>query len=164
MLSLTLNRWSFDWQLQIIHADVLFAINGDILIDEPLCIDVGLPALILSALQETKPNRWAPPDQWERMPFFICGCGDPECRGFSFVVSHHRDDELLTLTEVEERQHDIYRVVGEYTVPLADYQACVKQIGHQFLQFVRDLDYRPYYQDTVAVVALLLEQLDTRST
>jgi hypothetical protein len=164
MLLLTLNRWSFDSELQIIHADVLFSIDGDILINEPLCIDVGLPALILSAQQETKPNRWALPDQWERMPFFICGCGDPECRGFSFAVSHHVDEELLTLIEVEERQNDTYRVVGEYTVPLADYRECVKQIGHQFLQFVRDLDYRPYYQDTVAVVALLLEQLDNRST
>jgi hypothetical protein len=154
-----MNKWSFDPQLQIIHADVFLSIDGEILINEPQCIDVGLPALLLSVQQTTQPNRWAPANQWERMPFFICGCGDPECRGFSFAVNHN-DEELITLTEVEERQNDTYRVVGEYTVTLANYREQIKQIGYQFLQFVRDLDYRPYYKDTVAIVDLLVEQLD----
>jgi hypothetical protein len=88
MLLLSLKKWSFDADLQIIHADVKLIIEGQILIDEPLCIDVGLPALLLSACEATEPNRWASHLEWQRMPFFVCGCGDAECRGFSFVVKH----------------------------------------------------------------------------
>jgi hypothetical protein len=159
MFLLAMNKWSHDPELQIIHADVLLTIDGETLINEPLCIDVGLPALLLSAQQATQPNRWAPPEQWERMPFFVCGCGDPECRGFSFAVSH-KDGNCISLIEVEERQHAAYRVVGEYAIPLADYREQVAQIGNRFLHFVQDLDYRPFYKDTVAMASSLLQQLN----
>src|ERR1700688_2993328 len=115
MLLLSLKKWSFDADLQIIHADVKLIIEDQILIDEPLCIDVGLPALLLSACESTEPNRWASHLAWQQMPFFVCGCGDAECRGFSFVVKHV-DETWLQISEVDERIDDHYRIAGEYLV------------------------------------------------
>lgn len=158
MLLLSFNNWSFDIDLQIIHADVKLDIEGQTLIDEPLCIDVGLPALLLSTLNATEPNRWAPAEEWQRMPFFICGCGDAECRGFSFVVKH-LDEAWLMISEVDERQDDHYRVAGEYRVSVREYRQQVAAIGDDFLQFVRDLDYRPYLSETVEVIEALLAKL-----
>jgi hypothetical protein len=158
MLLLSFNNWSFDIDLQIIHADVKLDIEGQTLIDEPLCIDVGLPALLLSALEATEPNRWAPAVEWQNMPFFICGCGDAECRGFSFVVKHLNETWLM-IREVDERQGDDYRVAGEYEVLVEEYRQQVEEIGSHFLQFVHDLDYRPYLAETVEIIEALLAKL-----
>ena len=158
MLLLSFNNWSFDIDLQIIHADVKLDIEGQTLIDEPLCIDVGLPALLLSALEATEPNRWAPATEWKNMPFFICGCGDAECRGFSFVVKHLNENWLM-IREVDERQDDDYRVAGEYEVLVEEYRQQVEEIGSHFLQFVHDLDYRPYLAETVEIIEALLAKL-----
>ena len=158
MLLLSFNNWSFDIDLQIIHADVKLDIEGQTLIDEPLCIDVGLPALLLSALEATEPNRWAPVIEWKNMPFFICGCGDAECRGFSFVVKHLNENWLM-IREVDERQDDDYRVAGEYEVLVEEYRQQVEEIGSHFLQFVHDLDYRPYLAETVEIIEALLAKL-----
>jgi hypothetical protein len=158
MFLLSLNKWSYDPELQIIHADVKLSIQGEVLIDEPLCIDVGLPALLLSASEPTEPNRWASAEEWQRMPFFVCGCGDAECRAFSFVVEHI-DETWLLISEVDERQNDQYRVAGEYKVLAEEYRRQVEDIGYDYLQFVRDLDYRPYFSNTVEVVHGLLKQL-----
>lgn len=70
MFTLSCTNWSWDADLQIIHADVLLKIDGDVLIDEPLCVDVGLPALLYSVTHDAEPNRWGKVDEWERMPFF----------------------------------------------------------------------------------------------
>jgi hypothetical protein len=161
MFLLSLNKWSFDADLQIIHADVKLNIHGDVLIDEPLCIDVGLPALLLSASERTEPNRWASHEEWPLMPFFVCGCGDAECRAFSFVVEHI-DETWLQISEVDERQNDHYRVAGEYKVLIEEYSQQVEAIGRDYLEFVRDLDYRPYLSNTVEVVERLLKQLTDR--
>jgi hypothetical protein len=158
MLLLSLEKWSFDKELQIIHADVKLEIDDHTLIDEPLCIDVGLPALLLSALESTEPNRWAAASEWQRMPFFVCGCGDAECRGFSFVVKH-LDEAWLQISEVDESQDDHYRVAGEYLVLVKEYRQQVAAIGYRFLQYVRDLDYRPYLANTVEIVEDLLAKL-----
>jgi hypothetical protein len=158
MLLLSINNWTLDLELQIIHADVKLEIDSQILIDEPLCIDVGLPGLLLSALEATEPNRWAPAVEWQKMPFFICGCGDAECRGFSFVVKH-LDEKWLRISEVDERQNDDYRIAGEYQVSVEEYRQQVEAIGSYFLHFVRDLDYRPFLEDTVEVVETLLAKI-----
>jgi hypothetical protein len=158
MLLLSMENWSFDADLQIIHADVKLVIEDYICIDEPLCIDVGLPALLLSAIEATEPNRWASSTEWQKMPFFVCGCGDAECRGFSFVVEHV-DESWLKISEVEERFDDDYRIAGEYLVLVEEYRKQVEMIGRQFLQFVRDLDYKPYLPNTVEIVEALLSQL-----
>lgn len=159
MFSLKMDNWSFDADLQIIHADVRLSAEGEELIDQPLCVDVGLPALLLSVLADVEPDRWAPPEQWEKMPFFVCGCGDPDCRGFSFAVEHQSGD-TVKLIEVEEREGDAYRVLGEYNVSLDSYAEQINQAAKTFLTFVKPLDYKPYFKDTVPVVQKLVDQVD----
>lgn len=159
--SLTYRNWSFDAGLQIVHADVRLDIDGETVIDEPLCLDVGLPALLLSALKNVEPDRWAGVDAWTKVPFFICGCGDPECRAFSFVVIH-RSERELELTEVEERQGGAPRRVASYTVDKAEYVRQVRDIAETFLSFVEPLDYRPLYKDTVPTVRRLLDELSLK--
>ncbi|MEW9700640.1 hypothetical protein [Paenibacillus sp. SI8] len=158
MLDIAVNGWSLDKDLQIIQADVRMAVDDDIIIEEPLCVDVGLPALLYSALHDTSPNRFAPADQWERMPFFVCGCGDPECRGFSFTV-RHLDAKLLELSHVEERSNGTYRELESYTLPIAEYTEQALKLGQTYLNYIQGLDYRPYFADTVKVVSELVDQL-----
>jgi hypothetical protein len=158
LFALSCTNWSWDADLQIIHADVRLEADGDILIDEPLCIDVGLPTLLYSVSQDVEPYRWGAADEWMRMPFFCCGCGDPECRAFSFRV-RHIDGKHLELTELEERQQGEPREHNAYIIPLQSYKKEVVVIATQFLSFVEDLDYVPYFADTVQVIEELLEQI-----
>ncbi|NEW08434.1 hypothetical protein GK047_20770 [Paenibacillus sp. SYP-B3998] len=158
MFDLSVKGWSLDKDLQIIQADVQLTVEGNIVVDEPLCVDVGLPAFLYSALHDTKPNRFAPADQWERMPFFVCGCGDPECRGFSFTV-RHLDAKQVELSYVEERGNDTYRELESYIIPSIDYSKQILVIGQAFLQYIEGLDYRPYFADTVNVVSELVDQI-----
>ena len=53
MLNVSVTGWSLDKDLQIIQADVLLAVDDNIIIEEQLCIDVGLPAFLHSALHDT---------------------------------------------------------------------------------------------------------------
>ncbi|CAG7641069.1 hypothetical protein PAESOLCIP111_04203 [Paenibacillus solanacearum] len=152
--------WSFDADLQIIHADVYMEADGEIVIDEPLCVDVGLPALLLSARENVSPDRWANANEWQRMPFFVCGCGDPECRGYSFIVEHRPGEQMIELIEVEERPSQPPRELGRYRVDIREYVPQVEAIGRAFLDFVRPLNYKPYYQQTVDTVKQLLEELE----
>ncbi|TVY09433.1 hypothetical protein [Paenibacillus cremeus] len=158
--TLTCRGWSHDADLQIVHADVYMEAEGEVLIDEPLCVDVGLPALLLSVRENVSPNRWAAADAWHRMPFFVCGCGDPECRAFSFIAQHQESGDRMELIEVEEKQDQPPRGLGKYEVSQANYARQVKAIGETFLEFVEGLDYRPYYKDTVSTVKRLLAELD----
>lgn len=156
MFSLSCSNWSWDKDLQIIHADVRLEIDGDVLVDEPLCVDVGLPALLFSVGHDTVPNRWAPADKWWSIPFFCCGCGDPECRAYSFRVKHIGDD-CIELTELEEREGGEPKELGTYSIPLHAYKAQVEQMARTYVGFVEKLDYRPYFADTVKVVKELLQ-------
>ena len=158
MFELAIKGWSLDKDLQIIQADVHLSVEDSLIIEEPLCIDVGLPALLYSALYNTAPNRFAPADQWERMPFFVCGCGDPECRGFSFVVRHLAEEEV-ELCSVEERTNGTYRELETHVIPTREYRKQIVDIGETYLRFIADLDYRPYFQDTVKVVEELVGQI-----
>ncbi|MGG1517515.1 hypothetical protein ABE504_19030 [Paenibacillus oryzisoli] len=158
MFTLTVQGWSLDKDLQIIQADVHMSADGSVLVEEPLCVDVGLPALLYSTLHDTLPDRFAPADAWERMPFFVCGCGDPECRGFSFVVTHKSSEEI-ELQLVEERSSGGYRELETHIVPWAAYARQIGEIAETYLAFVANLDYRPYYKETVKVVQDLLTQL-----
>ncbi|OMF04410.1 hypothetical protein BK127_34000 [Paenibacillus sp. FSL H7-0331] len=159
LFTLSCTNWSWDADLQIIHADVLLKIDGDVLIDEPLCVDVGLPALLYSVTHDAEPNRWGKVDEWERMPFFCCGCGDPECRAFSFRI-RHSDQGSLELTELEEREHGEPREHSSYTIALQAYRTEVVFMARQFLSHIQGLDYRPYYADTAQVVERLLKQIE----
>jgi hypothetical protein len=159
MFQLQLEHWSFDKDLQLIHADVMLSVDNNIIIEEPLCIDVGLPALLASGLQDTKPNRWASAEDWQLMPFFICGCGDPECRGFSFTVQH-LDSDRISFTWIEERQNGPFREMESYVLDAQDYRKQLLLQGRKFLQFVEDLKYKPYFADTVTVVQNLILRLE----
>ncbi|MFH5181769.1 hypothetical protein ACHHV8_03570 [Paenibacillus sp. TAB 01] len=156
MFLLNCSNWSWDKDLQIIHADVRLEIDGEVLIDEPLCIDVGLPAMLLSISRDTEPNRWAPADEWMSMPFFCCGCGDPECRAYSFRA-RHREEGYIELTELEEREGAPAREQGIYSIPLQAYKSAVEDVAGHYLKFVEELDYRPYFADSVKVVRELLK-------
>jgi hypothetical protein len=158
MFLLQVTNWSFHEELQIIQADVLLEIEGQSVVEEPLCVDVGLPALLLSGLQDTEAFRFSPPEDWMKMPFFVCGCGDPECRGFSFQVKHQANDEVLWI-EIEESETGSRRNVDDFTLPKPVVQAQLILIGEQFLEFIKDKAYQPYFSNTVAVVEGLLEKL-----
>ncbi|TXK84761.1 hypothetical protein FU659_06740 [Paenibacillus sp. N3.4] len=158
MFDVSVTGWSLDKDLQIIQADVHMAVDDSLIIEEPLCVDVGLPAFLYSALHDTEPNRFAPANQWERMPFFVCGCGDPECRGFSFVV-RHLADERVELQSVEERTNGTYRELETHIISSREYGKQVLAIGDTYLQYIKGLDYRPYFADTVKVVEELVNQL-----
>ncbi|WP_159886300.1 hypothetical protein [Paenibacillus puerhi] len=160
--TLSYRNWSFDADLQIVHADVRLDIDGETVIDEPLCIDVGLPALLQSALGDVCPDRWAGVQAWDKVPFFICGCGDPECRGFSFIVGHLTDRPLLELVEVEERQGAEPRTLARYVVDRAAYARQIMTIGEAFLAFVKPLNYKPLYEDTLATVRRLMNELSEK--
>ena len=41
MFDLSIKGWSLDKDLQIIQADVLMAVGDSIIIEKPVCIDVG---------------------------------------------------------------------------------------------------------------------------
>ncbi|MDF2720371.1 MAG: hypothetical protein K0Q59_46 [Paenibacillus sp.] len=158
MFELQINGMSFEDELQIVQADVKLTIDGDTVIEEPLCIDVGLPALLLGGLEPIEPNRFADAGEWEKMPFFVCGCGDPECRGYSFRVKH-RDGLQAEWTLVEESADGAYREFESYTVDLAEVRAQMIRLAEQYVQFVAPLDYRPHLKDTVEIVRTLLERL-----
>ncbi|GAA3409278.1 hypothetical protein ACFFNY_09305 [Paenibacillus hodogayensis] len=158
MFDMQVSRLSFDPDLQIVQADVKLEIDGQSVIEEPLCVDVGLPALLLGGLEDMSPYRWAEAGQWQRMPFFVCGCGDPECRGFSFRVTHV-DAEWAEWTLVEEAEDRSNREYETYVVSLDECRRQLIELGERFLQFVEPLDYRPYFADTVPVVRQLVEWL-----
>ncbi|MBP1993091.1 hypothetical protein [Paenibacillus eucommiae] len=159
MFQLDLDHWSFDKDLQIIHADVRLSISDMIIVEEPLCIDVGLPALLASAFQDHVPDRWAAAEEWSRMPFFVCGCGDPDCRAFSFVIKH-LNDRQLEFTWVEERQGSAYKEMESFKLDADLYREKALSLGKEFLQFVAVLDYRPYMNETVRIVKELVQRLE----
>ncbi|WP_240041438.1 hypothetical protein [Paenibacillus ginsengarvi] len=158
MFNLRMSGMSFDSGLQIVQADVLLSIDGETVIEEPLCIDVGLPALLLSGLEEMEPYRWAPANEWRRMPFFVCGCGDPECRGYSFRVKHTGGGQS-EWTLVEEAEDGTYREHETYRISADECRTQLLELGERFLAFVEPLDYNPYFADTVPVVKELVARL-----
>jgi|GEM_PF-1514628 len=159
MLEIVAERWSLERDLQIIQAEVKLTVDGEVLVEEALCIDVGLPALLYGAFHDVEPNRWAAATEWQRMPFFVCGCGDPECRGFSFRV-RHLDEQRLELTALEERQGDKPRAMERMVLETQAYRQEALRLGRMYLDFVAGLDYRPYFADTVPVVTELVERLE----
>lgn len=157
-MELTFEKLYFHEPLQIVQAEVTMQIGGEEVVAEPLCIDVGLPAMLLSALEETKPNRWASPGEWEKMPFLVCGCGDPECRGFSFESVHEGDTILLR--EVEETGPGETRLLEEYELSLAEYRLAVYRVGRLFVEFMEEKNYKPLYPDTLQTVRQLLTRIE----
>lgn len=158
MFELQVEGLSFDSGLQLVQADVRLRLNGETVIEEPLCIDVGLPALLLGALEDVTPYRWAEATQWERIPFFVCGCGDPECRAYAFTV-RHRAGGLAEWTLVEEAEDGTLREHETYAVSLDECRTQLIELGERFLAYVEPLDYKPYFADTVPIVRKLVERL-----
>lgn len=158
-MKLKFDKLHFHEPLQIVQAEVMMQIDGEEIIAEPLCIDVGLPAMLLSALQDTSPNRWAPPEEWEKMPFLVCGCGDPECRGFSFESVH--EGETIILREVEETGPGKNRILEEYKLPLAEFRQAIYHVGKQFIDFMEGKNYKPLYPETIDTVKRLLIKIES---
>lgn len=157
MFSIRFGKLTLHPELQIVQADVIVELKGERIIDEPLCIDVGLPALMASALGDTVPDRFSNPvEEWRKMPFFVCGCGDPECRGYSFAVRHSGDEVIWT-----ESEQSVSGVLQgqQYHVPVRQYREAVTAAAEQFLAFVDPLDYRPLNGNTVSTIRTLLETL-----
>jgi len=148
---------SHNAELQIVQADVVVTAEGETLIEEPLCVDVGLPALLRSAFEDAAPDRFADAAvEWEKMPFFVCGCGDPDCRAYPFGVRRAGDE--VEWRELEQSPGG-ERTVGVYRIPLQAYRETLLRLGEQFLAFVAPLDYRPLQPATVELVARWTERL-----
>jgi hypothetical protein len=138
---------TFDAGLHLIHADVLLMGDNEI-INEPMCIDVGLPALLHSGISDTLSNRWCDPYHWKEMPFFICGCGDPTCRTFSFSVKH-----------LDETRQKPFRVILSSIVKKNVYQDFILQIGYSFLGVIQNKPYHPHVIHTIDLVKKAIVQI-----
>lgn len=153
---------SHNEELQIVQADVFVAAEGETLVEEPLCIDVGLPALLASGFEDVRPNRFADAaSEWRLMPFFVCGCGDPDCRAMPFGVRHEGD--VVVWTELDQSPSGSERVLGEYRIPAEAYRRALLRLGEQFLAFASTLDYRPLQPETLALVRKWTERLRNAS-
>jgi hypothetical protein len=157
VFKIQLDDLQFDGGLQIIQADLLLEIQQEQVVNESICLDVGMPSLLRSVFHELKPNRWAV-DHWETLPFFICGCGDPDCKAFSFMVQHLSGGEVK-LTEIEENEDGSYRSYGVWRVDLQDYAREIVRVAEQFLEFVEHLDYRPQFPQTVEVIKTYVKKI-----
>ncbi|WP_025026577.1 hypothetical protein [Caldalkalibacillus mannanilyticus] len=158
IFELTYGNLALDQDLQIVQADVLLKIDDEIVIDEALCIDVGLAALVQSCLKTFRPNRWAEEKEWEKIPFFVCGCGDADCRAYSFIVEHISPDEIK-LYEIEERMNQDDRVYQSWTINKREYVEAVLDVAQQFLTFIGPLDYRPLFQERLFILKELVDQV-----
>ncbi len=163
LFQLQYEKWRLDPQLQIVQADVTVTIDGEIVLEESICVDVGMPAMLYSRTHDTTPSRQAAPEEWRRAPFWVCGCGDPACRQlFSLAVRHRTNGEgeepMVELAEVEEREGEEPRETARYRVPAAQYAAEVTKVGSAFARFVAGRDYRPLLANTEAIVRDMLEE------
>jgi hypothetical protein len=169
MFKLQVTNWSHNSELQIVHGNVCLRIGNEVVIDEPLCIDVGLPSLLRSVLEGVVPNRWAPPEEWNKVPFFVCGCGDPECRAYSFIVRYEDERRAdadssreLTLVEVEEAPGQHPRELDAHTISWQAYKEAVLRISREFLDYIEGRDYRPLLTDTIEIVKDLMKQINEK--
>ncbi len=159
MFRLQMSGWAHNRELQIIQADVTLELHGTTLIDEPLCVDVGMPALARSATCNVWPDRFAPSDSWEQAPFFVCGCGDPECRAYLFGVEH-ADADTVRLIELEQSGPGESRELDRFELPVELYRSEVRKAAEQFIAFIEERgDYKPLYPDTYRKVAEELARL-----
>ncbi|WP_438446423.1 hypothetical protein [Gorillibacterium sp. sgz5001074] len=157
MFKLEMKGFRWERELQIIQADVRLLFGGHPIIDEPLCVDVGMPALAASLYEDATPDRFGTLEEWRTKPFFVCGCGDPECRAYSFTVRHLPEEGCVLLAEVEERGGGRYKVLEEMKVEEGEYRRAVSAAMKAFLSFAEELEgYRPLYGGTVERVRALL--------
>ncbi|MGO4270214.1 hypothetical protein AB4Z22_10265, partial [Paenibacillus sp. TAF58] len=63
------------------------------------------------------------------------------------------------LASVEERSNGTYRELETHMIPSLEYRKKVLEVGETYLSFIKDLDYRPYFGDTVKVVEDLVYQI-----
>jgi hypothetical protein len=148
-------------ELHIVQAEVIVEADGETVIDESMCVDVGLPALMLSCFQPTHPNRWASIDEWQSIPFFVCGCGDPECRGISFRTRLLNEGKEIEWVLVEQAEDRSYREQETYVFNLRSYKQQVLLVSDQFLTVIDKEDYRPLMKDTEEVVRRMADNIRT---
>ncbi|WP_127586654.1 hypothetical protein [Paenibacillus koleovorans] len=159
MFRLQFSGMKLDKDLQIIQADVLVEIEGETVVEEAMCVDVGLPALLISCFESTEPNRWAPIDEWRSIPFFVCGCGDPECRAIGFRTRLLPEENEIEWVMVEQAEERAYREQESYRIAIPEYKAQVLNAADSFLTLVEKENYRPLMKETAAVVQGLVERL-----
>ncbi|WP_405461675.1 hypothetical protein [Paenibacillus sp. HJGM_3] len=159
MFRLEIKGMKLEPDLQIVQADVKVEADGEIIIDESMCVDVGLPALLYSGFEPTMPNRWAEIGDWTSVPFFVCGCGDPECRAILFRTQVLEEEGEVEWVLVEQAEDRSYREQELYRFPLRSYREQVLRAAEQFLEVIDGQDYRPLMKDTEAVVRRLTDRL-----
>lgn len=157
MFELKAAGWSFLAGLELVQADILVRIEGETVIDEPLCVDAGLPSLLASAIRDTQPRRFAEPVEWERTPYFVCGCGDASCRAFVFETKH--EGEFIRWIEWEESEFGHARRMDEFLFAASDYRREVLAYAEEFLGFIREHPYRPDLPGHLERIESLAEQL-----
>jgi hypothetical protein len=158
MFEICLEDLFFDADLQIIQAEIQLTINQQEVFHEILCLDVGLPSMVRSVFHELQPNRWAKIADWHELPFFVCGCGDPECKAYSFAV-HHLSTAQIELTELEEQEQGEARILQKWRIPLKEYAREIVKIAEQFLDYTKPLDYHPLFPQTVTVIQTYVSKI-----
>lgn len=158
MFDLQFSGLIHDQDLQIVQADVFLQIENEVLIDESLCIDAGLPALLNSCINDFTPNRWSEEHEWQTIPFFVCGCGEADCKAFSFLVRHISANKI-ELTEIEERENQTYRVYDHWVLDKELFRTKIIQVTEQFLEFIGPLEYRPLFRERVSIIKDLLKKV-----
>jgi hypothetical protein len=159
MFQLTVTNLEFDPGLQIIQGDIHLLIENQSVINETQCIDIGMPSLLRSTITDVHPNRWS--EQWEEMPFFVCGCGDPDCKAYSFIVRHRPTGEI-EFTEIEERQNGPQRIFQKWVINSQEYTEEVIRFAEQFLEFVEPLDYQPFFPQSLERIGELLKYIKNK--
>jgi hypothetical protein len=159
MFRLEFKGMKLETELQIVQGDVRVEADGESIVVESMCIDVGLPALLYSCFEPTNPNRWAPVEEWQSIPFFVCGCGDPECRAIGFRTRLIEEEGQVEWVLVEQAEDRSYRQHETYRFKIQAYKEQVLQAAEQFLSVVEGVDYRPLMTETEAVVRRLTDKL-----
>lgn len=156
MFKLTVTNLDFDPGLQIIQGDVSLVIDRDQVIDETQCVDIGLPSLLRSIVADVHPNRWS--EKWEDMPFFVCGCGDPECKAYSFIIQHLHEDKIA-ITEIEESEKSEHRIYQKWVISKREYGEEIIRFAEQFLSFVEPFDYKPFFPQSVERIKEMIHNI-----
>jgi hypothetical protein len=158
-LKLEYKSLKLEQELQIVQAEVIVEADEETVVDESMCVDVGLPALLLSCFEPTFPNRWAPVDEWQSIPFFVCGCGDPECRGISFRTRLLNDEREIEWVLVEQAEDQSYREQETFVFELHSYKEQVLRAADQFLEVINKADYQPLMKATEEIVRQLADRI-----
>jgi hypothetical protein len=122
---------------------------------------VGLPALIRSIWDDMELDRWSGPEEWEKKPFFICGCGDEDCRAYSIrsrLIQEAGRERIIRWTLLEERQGRTPREQETWEIPWPLSAEAVIRTAEETLHYARTLPLGTELSIHFGLVELLLEQ------